>query len=255
VAPDLILAIELSGADLPPTLASSALRAAQQAVAAAQPQTMVPAGQDYATGRDAQGHISSRRASAPLRAQLLVALRGCGPSQFCPMPLDPRLAFAPGQRVWSVGLLLTARWRFTPAAGLAVYAPTAPLVLPLQLVLAEEGADGWNALTLPPSAATGGGPTTLPLADQLTAAVCQVGVDLLAGLMQAHDLNGSTLSMPSNLSMEGCAIQLLPTPSASTAPGRFLWRFGVLLAVDPGAHRLAPWLPIAPSAAVAAVES
>jgi hypothetical protein len=253
MTPDLILDIELNGEDLPPTLASSASRAAQQAVAAAQPQTMVPSGQYYATGQDAQGHISSRRATAPLHAQMLLALGGCGSSQFCPLPLDPRLAFAPGQHIWSVGLLLTARWRFTPSAGPAVYSPTAPLMLPLQIFLDEEGAGGWNVLTLLPSITTVLGLATL--ADQLTAALCQVGVDLLAELLQAQNLSGSDFTVASNQSVEGCAIQLLQGPSASTAQGRFFWRFGVLLAVDPGAHRLAPWLPVAPSAAVAAVES
>jgi hypothetical protein len=254
VVPDFLVDLELGSTDLPPDLAASALAAALQAVAAIRPQTVVPAGQYYATGQDAHGYITARRATVPLPAELRVDLVSCGASQFCPSPLDPRLVVASDQHIWSVGLDPIAGWRFTlPQGQPAVLSPTVAIGgLPLQLLLADDGAGGWSVVSLI-SGLVPGQEGTVSLEEQLTAALCQVGISLLEGQMQAQLSSGYSPTAPYQRGVEGCMIQLL-NATGSTVLGTFLWRFGVVLAVDAGAHALAPWLPIAPQAEVAAVE-
>ena len=52
-----------------------------------------------------------------------------------------------------------------------------------------------------------------------------------------------------NNGVEGCLISL----QVNDSDGLFLWRFGVLLAADDGAHAMLPDLPIALPEAIAAV--
>jgi hypothetical protein len=256
VVPDLVLTIELSSADLPPDLAARASATALLAVAALRPQTqtVVPAGQYYATGWDAQGHVIAQRARAPLHAQVDVRpAGGCGPSPLCPVPLDPGLGVPPSPRVWSVGIALTAAWAFAPPAGSVVSSPPVLLMLPLQLFLANTGAGDWRLVSLPASAVVHDSIATHSLADQLAVGLCQAGSNLLGALLHLHGSNGTNLGTPYERGVEGCIIDVLGGTSAGVQ-GRFIWRFGVLLAVDQGAHALAPWLPRAPQAEVTTVE-
>jgi hypothetical protein len=261
VVPDLLVDLELGSTDLPPSLAARASATAQQALAAVQLHTVVPVGQYYATGQDTQEQILAQLASAPLQAQALFSLDRCGPSPFCPSPLAPGLAVAPGQRIWSVGLNLTADWDFTPPDAPPIVSPPVLLQSPLQLFLAYDGTDrtdgagGWRVVTLQPGLVPGPRGTQ-PLADELTHDLCQAGSSLLGGQVQAQSPNGyslSNLSIPYERGVEGCIIQVQGGTS-STVQDTFLWRFGVLLAVDKGAYMLAPRLPIAPQAEVTAVE-
>jgi hypothetical protein len=53
-----------------------------------------------------------------------------------------------------------------------------------------------------------------------------------------------------NHGVEGCALDLLQN---QLVIGRFLWRFGVLLATNDQAHKALPALPVAPPDEIAAV--
>jgi hypothetical protein len=125
------------------------------------------------------------------------------------------------------------------------------------MFLAYNGANavlGWSVVS--PSSPTGmQDPLTQPWPGQLTADVCEVGATLVDDMAQAQNpSSGSGLSVPNDRGVAGCEIQVVQGPIGSTVLGTFLWRFGVLLAVDKGARTLAPWVPIAPQAEITAVE-
>jgi hypothetical protein len=255
VVPDAYLDLELSAADLPPDLAAQAVGVVTQALAAVPLHTVVPTGQYYATGIDSHEHIAARRAATPLQAAVLFSMpqpgiiSSCGVPPLCGAALDPQIPLPAGQRIWSVDADLTASWRYTAPSGRVTVAPGFPSFGSVQVFLAYNGANavpGWSVVT----------PVLLPpLADQLTAGLCQVGATLVDGLGQAaQNPNSSSIRVPDNRGVAGCAIQVVQGSTGSTVLGTFLWRFGVLLAVDQGAHMLAPWLPIAPPAEIAAVE-
>jgi hypothetical protein len=257
-----ILSVDLSSTDLPPDLAASAYSAGVQAASAIRPHAVVPAGQYYATGLDAQGHITSRRAAAPVQADLLfgavdpqsaVSPSFCGPSQFCIIPLDPSLALPASPHVWSVGLALTARWRFTPPVGQPIVTPMEPLNIPIEILLAYDGSGNWSVVMQSSNVAGQRELPIMPLPDELVSSLCDAGTNVVTTLVQqTQQQNGYGFGTSHDQGIEGCEMQLLGS-DGTTVQGTFLWRFGVLLAVDKGARTLAPWAPIAPQAEIAAV--
>jgi hypothetical protein len=270
VTPDFDVTLPVDGSDLPPDLLASAARVVAQALGTVQLRTTVPAGQYYATGLDQQGHIASRRAATALAATVLFSLPAhgtssvCGTAELCGVALPPGLPVPAGQRIWSVRSDLTVTWRYQAPSGSVMGVTVAPglpsegpgpffqvfLAYTADTTGASEGS--WSVVTAPaPTAVQGAVTPSLP--DQLAQMLCEVGTELVGWLAQTHGTGGYGISALQDRGVEGCAIQL--SQGASTAAqGTFLWRFGVLLAVDQGAHTRAPWLPMAPPAEVAAVE-
>jgi hypothetical protein len=151
---------------------------------------------------------------------------------------------------------LTLSWRYTSPSGMVAVSPNLPFNPSVQLALIlvliyDTTTRSWSVLSQPPSPVGGTGASLPTLSDQLVSNLCNVGSSLVVAL--SRDQTGVATDMPQNQSVAGCEIQLLSADSATTVQGTFLWRFGVLLAVDKGAHNLAPWLPLAPQAEIAAV--
>jgi hypothetical protein len=112
-----------------------------------------------------------------------------------------------------------------------------PVETPLSLTLAYSTAGAWQVLT--PRAQDLGGDVDLcgsgaALLEQNTRWT-GYGVDQLA--------HGST-------SLAGCVLDLVA--SDRSEHGRFVWRFGVLLAADAPAHTTLPFLPLAPATEIVA---
>ena len=270
VTPVFSVEFAFDSTDLPSDLAASAYHTAAQAIAAAQLHTVVPSGQYYATGLDSKGHLITRQAATPLRADVHFGAPDpqnpncagpCGAHMLGAFPLDPGIALPDsqvGQRLWSVYTFLTQSWRYTAASGVVTVSPQLPFIASIQLILTydhDPNTRGWSVLSLSssPVSATGAtgatGPSLPTFTDQLSSSLCQIGTDLVTAL--AQNQNGIGTGTPQNLGVAGCEIQLL-TADGSTQ-GTFLWRFGMLLVMDKGAHTLAPWLPLAPYAEIVAV--
>jgi hypothetical protein len=264
----------LDSSDLPTDRGHSASALVTQTIAAVQLHTEVPAGQYYAMGFDTQGHVRARRATTALAAEVRFVTANplsdstCPETVLCPAPLDPRLSLPAGQRIWSVVAGVTLFWRFTAptgpaapsgpaaAAGTVIEPPGWSLVTGVQLLLADDATaeGGWRVIAPSYPATLQADNRLQPVADQLTAGLCPVGSILVGELAQGQE--GAWLFISSDQGMAGCAIQLRsgdPTATSATVQATFLWRFGVLLAVDGGAQTLAPWLPVAPPDEVAAV--
>jgi hypothetical protein len=265
VTPIFYVTVLLDSSDLPTDRAHSAYALVTQTIAAVQLHTEVPAGHYYATGLDTQGHVLARRATPAIAAEVRFVTAdprsnsACPERVLCAAPLDARLSLPPGQRIWSVLAGVTLYWRFTAPSALAgtvIEPPGWPLVTGVQLLLADDAGLGgdWRVIA-PAYPATVQVVTRLqPVADQLTAGLCPLGSSLVGKLAQGQA--GAWLFISSDQGVAGCAIQLRsgdPNATAATVQATFLWRFGVLLAVDRGAQTLAPWLPVAPPDEVATV--
>jgi hypothetical protein len=257
VTPPFSVSIDLDSTHLPSDLAASAGAVAWRAISAVHAPTMVPAGQYYATGTDSQGHISARRATTSLQADLVFAASARA-SGFCRVELvcagadfEQRIATAAGQRLWSVFADVTVAWHYTAAGGTVTSSSDLPLASPASLLLAYDGGGGWTFESALLSAAL----QEPQLAYQLTAEVCPTGWNLVITVLGQNGLsrNSYTIATQNDHGAAGCEIQVEGLNGINDK-STFLWRFGVLLAVDRGAHMLAPWLPIAPQAEVVAVE-
>lgn len=266
VSPAIIVEVDLDSSDLPSDLAARAYDAAAQALAAAPLHTMVPSSQYYAAGVDRQGHLIVRQAATSLQADVLVSIpdprNGTGPcsgQMLCAAPLDPSVTVPVGQRIWSVYTFLAMSWRYTSPSGAVTVSPRLLFHTSTQFLLTYESSTRtWSVLSpwfviggTSPAGATGAtGPGLPTLSEQLASGLCDVGTQVLSAVAQSQNSDG--IATPHNQSVAGCQIQLL-SADGSTIEGTFLWRFGVLLAVDTAAHTLAPWLPLAPQSEIAAV--
>lgn len=238
----------LRAADMPPDLQASANDAASRAINGVQLTTMVPAGQYYATGYDGQGQITASIASAPLVADLLfspasAAAGDCVAGSLCPAGLDINTDLSSTARIWSVFMPVSLRWRFTSGVDSQVYSGVLATPEPAQFFLTYSDTTGWSIPQPPIPLAFG-----QTLADELQWRVCDEGQSMLQPLAQR--LNGG-IAVPHDAGLAGCALQLLTHEGGKM--GLFVWRFGVLLAADTAAHTIAPALPLAPAAEVAAV--
>ncbi len=198
--------------------------------------------------------ITSQQATTPLQASAMLAQAGpqlsisrahypFSPScnqLFCPLGFGPAsYQPAPAGQVWGIALNVALRWRFTDKTGAPVADVTYPpdslagLFLSLPEVQFVYDATGWHL------AADTDVNAAMPIF------LCNNGTTILE-----HRLSGPyNMGAGTNKGVEGCLI----SAQANGGNGLFLWRFGVLLAANDGAHALLPDLPIASPAAIAAV--
>ncbi len=267
----------MDGSDLPSDLAAQAYATAGQALTTASLHTVVPTGQYYATGMDPQGHLLARLATTPLQAEVRFALPTsptgptgatdpCGGSMLCGgLPFNPGITLPAGQWIWSVAIAaFTASWRYTSHSGTVTMSPSLLSPTGTQLLLTyDPSTREWSIIAQPPATGSpgtagtpsptgGAGPGSPSLVDLLTPGLCEIGSEQVDAQAQAQGETSYGTSISQDRGVAGCEIQVL-TGNSSTLHGTFLWRFGVLLAVDKGAHTLAPWLPLAPPAEIAAV--
>jgi hypothetical protein len=250
----------LGGANLSPAMAARALSTLRAAVSQlATEYATVPAGEYYATGLTASGVIVYARASQALEAQLRFApYTASAPAGSAVGSAFPWFA-APCDELNCGGIsvqspLQTPIWlesesvllqmRFVTRDGAQVGALTVPGAVAQPLALAYRADGTWQAVTLGPEFA---GYVTPP-------SQCQTGLLLLQAQLQAahadRDANSLRIERASH-TLDGCQISSL-TPSGGAA-ATFIWRFGVLLAADAGAHATLPALPIAPPSAIQAI--
>jgi hypothetical protein len=250
-----IIGVYLTPDDLLPAQQNQVIAPIMQQLSASlqtttQPGDAIPtafAGADYT--------ITSRPATTPLQARAMLAQSGpqssishsypyffspsceqlfC-PSGFGPAPPDQ----APSGQVWGLLLNVTLRWRFTNGTGTTIADVTYPsdspagLFLSLPQVQFVYDGTGWRL-----AAGT-------DLNAEMPAFLCDNGMTILGHRVSPPNNMGPV----TNKGVEGCLIPV----QAKGANGTFLWRFGVLLAADAGAHTILPDLPIAPPAAIATV--
>jgi hypothetical protein len=207
-------------------------------------QITVPAGAYYAVSgsSDAAG-ITSQRASAPLDATASLILQAtsttvCGAVP-CPDPIPPGQSAALSGHVWVISFDMEIRWQFMDASGAAVgdaFYYLRPGII--QIVLSYERPAGWVVATQDmPNLAQ----------DLLQNQLCPIGMALLP----VNTDGSQNIQTVYDRGIAGCELH---AQTDDGKQGLFLWRFGVLLAVDNGAQAMLPTLPIAPPDEIAAVD-
>jgi hypothetical protein len=246
----LVVTINLTQDALPADLQASALAAVTQGISAIRLPTTVPAGQYIAMGRDGTGRILIQRAAGPLRAEVLFQLSTTDPSapggicsRYCGTWIDPEIAPMLVGQVWVIEVeIASLQWHFTASSGETVASAVYAVPTLINLALTFDGRGGWQ-VSLDATQVVNG----FSLSAGLAANICDTGSRELEPLVPQGDY---VVQMRYN-DVEGCAIQL-QAPNGINQ-GSFVWRFGVLLAADAQAHHLAPMLPVAPPAEIAAV--
>lgn len=246
VRPDALISIALTASDLPPEARYEAVDAIDRAITTPQ-QTVVPAGSYFAGSISPTQAITIQRASAPLTASALFTSDNISSpfayspycdTAICPWFLDPRQGAIPSGQFWSVIFSTSLRWVFSGALDGSGSAVTMPGDLSVQLLLSYHDATGWQVSQQGASGSE---------VEQLNRSVCTAGVTMLSIQIAEQAQN---IQIAHDAGIEGC--ELLARPDQGQQ-GLFLWRFGVLLAADDGAHAMQPALPIAPPDEIAAV--
>jgi hypothetical protein len=210
----------------------------------------VQPGDYYAAGLDANGLPITRRATAPLTAQLSYALadpatlaesgvNGCS-DLLCPGDAA-QFAQSPAP-VWIVDFLVAQDWRFTTTSG-AVAGQAAEVESQQLSVLAlsYDSSAGWRVSKADPILASS------PYVDP-----CSVAVHMLFAVEALTPEAPSALPLSTTSgATQGCKLEV--TDQTTPPQATFIFVFGALLAVDSGAHHFLPALPIAPSSEVAVV--
>lgn len=262
VTPSLIIFVTFGTADLPEDLALTAQGAIAAALDGAALHTTVPSGDYFAVREDASGLPVAQRASAPMRADLTFlppdgqGPQQCPPTGLCGVPFGGGPGSSPPQNAWSVDAEVRLQWTFTAPGTAPLVAAPVDTSIPIQVWLSYDGAGGWQVVS--PDANFAPAPT---LADQLDQDLCYGGANLLQSAVtpteQQFGIGTSGPNGTGDQGVDGCDIQLLPNNSSGNGPpqtlGNVIWRFGALLAVDAGAHKLLPELPLAPADEVRAV--
>jgi hypothetical protein len=137
---------------------------------------------------------------------------------------------------------MAIQWRFTASDGQIFRLASCPTES-VRLLLTYDPQAGWEVDQDGAERLNGFG---LPAA--LADNICSAGSNILSPLAQVRHY-GVTINHDNRL--QGCEIQAVTADGASA--GRFVCRFGVLLAADAQAHAAFPDLPLAPSGEVAAV--
>lgn len=242
--PTFFISIGFSWYDLNQVQEGQALSALNQTLGAPQ-QISVPVGSYYAVSSAANATfaITSQRASAPLLASASLILQPdymtvCGAAP-CPDPLSPGQSAALSGQVWVINFSAEVRWQFIDTSGITVgdNSYPSPNTDAIRAAFSYEPSAGWVI-------ATQDMPNTLQ--NQLEKLLCPIGIALLPPLI-GYSLNTQIIH---DAGIEGC---LFRAQTDQGKQGLFLWRFGVLLAADDGAHAMQPALPIAPPEEIAAV--
>lgn len=177
-------------------------------------------------------HVPFPYGFSPLCTQLL-----------CPRAFSPDLSAKPAGQVWALLLNVMLRWRFIDDAGATVADVTYPAdpteglepsLVPVQF---NYDGSGWHLAADP------------NLSQQMQDELCETGKAILG----QRYLEFSGVSILSDRGAQGCLLSLQTSANGNVQDiGTFLWRFGVLLAADAGAHTFRPDLPIASRTAIAA---
>ncbi len=241
-----IVSIFFSLADLPPEQQSQVVGLFSQA--AFGKDVPVPAQSYIVTSVTPAGVMGFQRANETLQ----------GTATFVPKPPLDNGAYAcqnficvdavegdfsslPGD-VWKMYVPMALNWHFIGSTGTVISDATLPFANLVTFFLAYDQTQGWHIASV-------NGPSSID--DQLAGLACDTGGTLLliqvARLLTGEGWDFSTLV---DHGAEGCLMELLQNNSNM---GRFLWRFGVLMAADTQAHTLFPSLPVAPQDEIAAV--
>lgn len=246
--PTYLIEIDFSANDLPSDQQRQINTLLAQSVTAQQT-TTVPAGSYIATHVNTDHTIISRRVTTSLRGTAFQsASTNFGPYGFscdgliCQMGADPQRFTSLTGRLWLVGVPVALRWRFTTSAGRVLGDVSFPVATEQEALLAYAPDAGWS---ISPQYVSG----PLNAGDTIGLLDCATGT--MVAQQQVQIMNGG-FGVSSGQGIEGCQVNL--QDSAGTMRGAFIWRFGVLLAADNAAHRLAPNLPIAPEAEIKAVQ-
>jgi hypothetical protein len=259
------LVFGMTGDDLPADVRNAAENALWAKLANSRT-FQVPAGDYYATGVDASGHIRSARAAVALLATLALARPTTAQAGFClnlscaGHPILPdQGGVAPPSGTWLIQDAVVVGWRFTTQGGALVAAsPSQFAGDTVEAGLTYSASAGWSV------GDSSLGPSITDLQAQLLSGSCKSGFSALQMLIGQSSLGGQNLtygqSAPPGSTTDGCAISVggqntnpLSPTSSSKEYGHYIWRWGVLLAADTQAHTLFPSLPIAPQNEIAAV--
>lgn len=248
VAPAFELDIYLTLDDLPPEQQSKVTALLTQSLTSQQDLTVSP-GSYFATRVDASGKITSRRATAPLRASAIIAPFtpwGHGPSGpctglICAAGLETQTASSFTGPLWDIRIGVALRWRFSSASGVVISEVQFQQANAIALSLSYNAAAGWSAPSATPLAGT--------IDDQLASTFSLTGLGILEQLAPTDTMITTGTSFDKGA--QGCEMVL---DVNGVDQGLYLWRFGVLLAADKKAHAAHPELPVAPPAELAAVE-
>lgn len=234
-------------ADLPPAQQQQITSLIPQAVTAEQTIT-APAQSFIVTALPPDGTITTERLPEPLEASAALipsqqnGLGGTACQSFiCTDSGVFQLNNALSGQFWEVTTPAALRWRFTTASGHVVSEVTFPIAAYPTLFLSYTATTGWQVGLVSPA----------QLSQDLTHLICSTGTGMLASAAQQQTNEGywgaTTLH---DQGIEGCELSLQLN---GVDQGQFVWRFGVLLAVDAKAHSALPTLPIATPADLAAV--
>lgn len=241
--PALYVTILLTSADLPLAQQQQISTLIPQ-VATFQQGSTVPTGAYVATGIAPNGVITSQLTTTPLQAGASLtpstsvaaqASWNCDTSLcYITTSLTPPQTH-PSQS-WVIAVPLTLRWHFASTQGLVIsdvsYAPQGHLLVSLSY----SETIGWQKTQSEP-----GG----EFANQISAQSCGIGALLLQSELRG---TGWTLTTIQEQGMDGCTLE---AQQNGVDQGHFLWRFGVILAIDAKAQATLPDLPIAPPEEVA----
>jgi hypothetical protein len=242
----------LTGDELPAAQRAAVRQAITVTLAAQEVQATVPAGEYYAAGVDPQGRVVALQANAPLDATRDIVPP---PLSYSPPPryscgdlglgcfdqtFDP--GTVPAGRVWSIQEPLFVRWRFTDQSGAHVgEAAFGPLPYPPEFLISLTSGTAWQVMSV-----------SNPIYSN--SFIVQSG-DLCGLAQMVVSAYGIAQSESSGLTANkvgplGCTFTLDDTFNRPNN-GRFVWRFGALLAADARAHQLLPEQLIAPAREIA----
>lgn len=238
VSPTLLLILPLDLQALPASIQTQALAAADHTHASIAPRITVPVGEYIATGQAGNGDTLSQRTTQPFQATLLATATDL--DYFGDAFLD-NTDTSPGQLAWRVAVAINLNWLFASNSGEIIESPPWSSQLPETVVITYDKQHGWaiDQTTTQQDAGYG-------LADGILQDMCNVQIDALNAV--ANQQNDYVVSR--NNQLQGCEFDLQTQQSAIV--GRFILRFGVLLAVDAQTHALLPSIPLAPATALSA---
>jgi hypothetical protein len=234
------MAVYLTPDDLPADQQSQALAAMSLPLSTPQ-QTTVHPGEYIATSYLWPRGITSWRAATSLLARATFEPSqlpgpptgpGCGVG-ICPRGAPPSQATALHLHAWSLYYTEALRWQISDAAGAVLADVSIPSSDIVGVLLTEDAAAGWQIAQLNTILGT------------LRDTTCHAGMDVLQAT-----LDSSAATVLHDAGVEGCELR---GQVNGVDEGRYIWRFGVLLAADAQAHAYHPDLPIAPAAEITAV--
>jgi hypothetical protein len=253
VQPALVIVFRLKGSDLPPLVYAGARAVMARQLAAVSAYTRpVPAGEPIAIGGHWPDAIANRPAGPSMHATMTFGLYDDGSGAPRSVACDVALcagglffttASASLAAVWNVTPDAYYVWNFAGGSGAHIESLPYPVSPTVTIPLTLEPTFSWQPLATP---IAGGYP--VPMEILLDGTFCDAGIYALNALTQSR---GDVATVVGNDGPDGCVIML--RTQQLQALGRFLWRWGVLLAADTDAHLALPDLPVASASAIAAL--